>query len=177
MPDVYWMIGIAVLGITFNGVAVWKLKSGKSMNKQVMTIHLAEDALGWVAVLIASIVMLFVHIPVLDPILAIVINLTVLFFVGRKLLQVFKIMLQRVPDNVNLAELRQKVLCIEEVEEVNSLHIWSLTKEKIVVTVQATATGVSTVEQVNRLKDKVRHVFEPLNTEYVTIDLSIKIGK
>jgi cobalt-zinc-cadmium efflux system protein len=56
MPDVYWMLGISVLGIALNGIGVWKLKSGKSMNKQVMTIHLLEDALGWVAVLIASVV-------------------------------------------------------------------------------------------------------------------------
>jgi cobalt-zinc-cadmium efflux system protein len=182
MPDIYWMIGIDVLGITFNGMAVSKLKSGKSMNKQVMTIHLMEDALGWIAVLIASIVMLFVHIPVLDPILAIVINLTVLFFVMRKLLQVFKIMLQRVPENVNLAALRQKMLCIEGIKEANSRHIWSLTREKIVVTVNVTAAGISSVDQVRRLKDKIqdmlaagflRDVFKPLNTEYVSIDLSM----
>lgn len=31
------------IGILLNGISVWKLKSGKSMNKQVMTIHLLED--------------------------------------------------------------------------------------------------------------------------------------
>lgn len=137
-----------------------ELKSGRATNKKEMTIHLAEDALGWVAVSIASIVMLFVHVPVLDPILAIVINLTVMFFAIRKLLQVVKIMLQRVPDNVNLAALRQQILCIDGVKDVNSLHIWSLTREKIVVRVRA-------------LKDKIRHVFKPLNTGHSNVDLGV----
>ena len=58
------------------------------MNKQVMTIHLMEDAVGWLAVFIASSVLLFVKIPILDPILAIVINVVVLIFVMKKLVQV-----------------------------------------------------------------------------------------
>jgi Co/Zn/Cd efflux system component len=39
-------------------------------------------------------------------------------------------------------------LGIERVKEVNSLHIWSLTREKMVVTVNATATAISTVDQI-----------------------------
>ncbi|HET8753242.1 MAG TPA: cation diffusion facilitator family transporter, partial [Salinimicrobium sp.] len=81
MPNVYWMIGISVLGIVLNGIGAWKLKSGKSMNKQVLSIHLLEDTFGWVAILIGSVIMLFWDIPVLDPILAIIINITVLIFV------------------------------------------------------------------------------------------------
>lgn len=129
MPDAYWMLGISVLGIALNGIGVWKLKSGKSMNRQIMMVHLLEDALGWVAVLIGSIVLLFYNIPVLDPILAIVINLTVLVFAMVKLVQALKILLQKVPKNVNLPEIRQKILCLDKVEEVSHLHVWSLKKK------------------------------------------------
>ena len=93
------------------------------MNKQVMTIHLMEDAVGWLAVFIASIVLLFVKIPILDPILAIVINVVVLIFVMKKLVQALKIMLQRVPKNVNLPELRQKILCLDAVDSISHLHV------------------------------------------------------
>ena len=135
MPDVYWMLGISILGVLLNGIGVWKLKSGKSMNKQVMTIHLLEDALGWVAVLIASIVLMFYNIPVLDPILAIIINITVLIFVMKKLVKALKIMLQKVPDNINYAELKQKILCLEKVSSVEHLHVWSLNEEKAVASI------------------------------------------
>jgi cobalt-zinc-cadmium efflux system protein len=174
MPDVYWMIGIAILGIVFNGVAVWKLKSGKSMNKQVMTIHLLEDALGWVAVLIASIILLFFNVPVLDPILAITINLTVLAFVMTKLVQAFKIMLQRVPDHVNLPELRQRILCLDKVKEVTHLHVWSLTKESVVATVNASIKGVASLQEVEELKSQIRKVFGDLHPDHISIDLNLE---
>jgi cobalt-zinc-cadmium efflux system protein len=151
MPDVYWMLGISVLGIALNGIGVWKLKSGKSMNKQVMTIHLLEDALGWVAVLIASVVLLFVKIPEIDPILAIVINLTVLVFAISKLIKALKILLQKVPENVNIPALHQKILCLDKVKEVKNLKVWSLTADKIVATVQVQVTNTKELKDLKEI--------------------------
>jgi cobalt-zinc-cadmium efflux system protein len=45
------MLGFAVAGIIVNGLAVLRVKKGKSLNAQVVTWHLLEDVLGWVAVL------------------------------------------------------------------------------------------------------------------------------
>lgn len=171
MPDVYWMLGTAVLGIALNGFAAWKIKSGKSMNKQVMTIHLLEDAVGWLAVFIASIVLFFVEVPVLDPILAIIINVAVLIFVFKKLIQTLKIMLQRVPMNVNLPELRQKILCLDGVVSLSHLHVWSLTKEKVVASVHVQVKNLHSVEEVGHLKNEIKEVFKDLKTEHVTVDI------
>lgn len=171
MPDVYWMLGIAIIGILLNGFAVWKLKSGKSMNKQVMTIHLLEDAVGWVAVLIGSIILLFYNIPVIDPILAIVINVTVLIFVMSKLVNAIKIMLQRVPPNVNLPELRQKILCLGNVIKVEHLHVWSLNENKLVVSAHLITKGIADLKESEQLKEQVHQFFSDLETEHITIDI------
>lgn len=170
MPDVKWMIGIAVLGMVLNGIGAWKLKSGKSLNKKVLTIHLLEDTVGWLAVFIVSIVLLFFDIPVLDPILAIVINLAVLVLVSVKLVDVVKIFLQRVPEGVNVPLLKQKILCIDGVERVNHFHVWGLTEQKKVVTVHVKTKELGVLEQ-HALKEKVYEVFKDMDTEHVTIDL------
>ncbi|WP_276496209.1 cation diffusion facilitator family transporter [Pontibacter litorisediminis] len=170
MPDVKWMIGIAVLGMVLNGIGAWKLKSGKSLNRQVLTIHLLEDTLGWLAVLVVSIILLFWNIPILDPILAIVINLVVLILISVKLVDVVKVFLQRVPKGVNVPLLRQKILCLEGVKRVNHFHIWGLTSEKKVVTVHVKIDDLCLVEQ-KILKDKISAVFRDLDTEHVTIDM------
>lgn len=174
MPDAYWMLGISVLGIGLNGIGVWKLKSGKSMNRQVMMVHLLEDALGWVAVLIGSIVLLFYNIPVLDPILAIVINLTVLVFAMVKLVQALKILLQKVPKNVNLPEIRQKILCLDKVEEVSHLHVWSLTEEKLVVTVHVKVSDVTSLNDAGKVKQEIQNIFSDMDAEHISIDLKYK---
>lgn len=171
MPDAYWMLGVSVIGIALNGIGVWKLKSGKSMNKQVMMIHLLEDALGWVAVLIGSIVLLFYNIPVIDPILAIAINLIVLVFALSKLVKALKIMLQKVPSNINLPELRQKILCLDKVKEVSHLHVWSLTEEKLVVTVHVQVSDIQSLHDAAEVKQQIENIFSDMDTEHISIDL------
>ena len=69
---------LALLGIGINGLAVLRLRKGKSLNERVVLWHLMEDVLGWVVILIAGIVLLFVDAPILDPILSIVITIYVL---------------------------------------------------------------------------------------------------
>lgn len=170
MPNVYWMLGTSVIGIALNGIAVWRLKSGKNMNRQVMLIHLLEDALGWVEVFIGSIVLLFIEIPILDPLLAIIINILVLAFVMTKLVASIQILLQKVPDNVNIPELRQKILCLNNVKDVSHLHVWSLNEEKIVATVHIRTVELHTVDEEIKLKKSIETIFNTLNPEHLTID-------
>ncbi len=170
MPNVYWMLGTSVIGIALNGIAVWRLKSGKNMNRQVMLIHLLEDALGWVAVFIGSIVLLFIEIPILDPLLAIIINILVLAFVMTKLVASIQILLQKVPDNVNIPELRQKILCLNNVKDVSHLHVWSLNEEKIVATVHIRTVELHTFDEEIKLKKSIETIFNTLNPEHLTID-------
>ncbi|MFC4994100.1 cation diffusion facilitator family transporter [Rubritalea tangerina] len=61
------MLAMAVLGILFNGLAVWKLSHGKSMNERVVRWHLFEDVLGWVAVLIGAGILMIWDLPIIDP--------------------------------------------------------------------------------------------------------------
>ena len=73
------MMWFAILGIIVNGVAVLKLQKGASINERVVSLHMLEDVLGWVAVLIASIIMQFWDFPILDPILSLLIALYILY--------------------------------------------------------------------------------------------------
>ena len=59
MPVVEGMLGLAIFGVMVNGFAAYKLSHGKTLNEKVLNWHLLEDVLGWVAVLIESIVLLF----------------------------------------------------------------------------------------------------------------------
>ncbi|TPE46197.1 cation diffusion facilitator family transporter [Pontibacter mangrovi] len=170
MPKVEWMIGIAILGMALNGLGAWKLKSGKSLNRKVLTIHLLEDTVGWLAVFVVSIILLFWDIPVLDPILAIVINLAVLILVTVKMVDVVKVFLQRVPEGVNVPLLRQKILSLKGVERVNHFHVWGLTSQKKVVTVHVKIKDMDLADQ-KILKERISEVFQGMDTEHVTIDL------
>jgi cobalt-zinc-cadmium efflux system protein len=87
MPEVKGMFGLALLGILVNGFAVFKLSQGKTMNEQVLNWHLLEDVLGWIAILLVSVVLMFVDWPILEPLLSIVFTLFIAFNVIKNLKQ------------------------------------------------------------------------------------------
>ena len=77
--DVKGMFWVALLGIAFKGFAVWKTHRNHSINEKMVSLHLLGDCLGWVVVLINSVVLMVVDIPWLDSVLSILITLFILY--------------------------------------------------------------------------------------------------
>lgn len=100
---------------------------GSSLNERAVYLHIMEDVLGWVGVLVASIVMMFADIPVIDPILSIAISIWVLTNVYRNMKSTFAIMLQAVPDDVKVDELQAEINAIQGVASSHDLHLWAST--------------------------------------------------
>ncbi|MEA1886468.1 MAG: cation diffusion facilitator family transporter, partial [Bacteroidota bacterium] len=103
------MMYLAILGIVVNGIAVLRLRKGKTMNEKAVFLHMLEDVLGWIAVLIVSIVMIFVTAPILDPLLSMGITAWVLFNVYKNLKKTFRILLQEVPPGIDYEEVKNEI--------------------------------------------------------------------
>ena len=69
------MIIFAVVGALVNVVAALLTGSGDSLNQKAVNLHMLEDVLGWVVVLIGAVVMRFTDISVLDPLMSIGVSL------------------------------------------------------------------------------------------------------
>ncbi len=91
------MVGLAVLGILLNGIAVLRLRKGEGLNVRIVTWHLLEDVLGWVMVLLVSVVLMFVDLFILDPLLSILITLYILRNVLINLKATMNVFLQGSP--------------------------------------------------------------------------------
>lgn len=101
---------------------------------QVVSWHLLEDVLGWVAVLIVGIVSLFIDVPILDPLLSVFITLFILYNVFNKLLETVNLSLQAVPAEIDMAGLNDRLLRVDGVESAHHTHVWSLDGEHHVFT-------------------------------------------
>lgn len=134
MPHAQGMFWLAILGVTVNGYAAWKLSKGKTLNERVLNWHLLEDVLGWVSVLIVSVLLLFFDWPILDPILSIVFTLFILMNVMKTTRQTIKIFMQSVPDEKMLEDIRNRLNSIQHVCSVHHLYLWSLDGERHVLT-------------------------------------------
>jgi cobalt-zinc-cadmium efflux system protein len=133
-PDTLGMMGLAILGILVNGAAALRVRGGTTLNERVVTWHLIEDVLGWVAVLIVSIVMQFVDAPILDPILSMLIVVWIGVNAVRNLRAASNLFMQGVPAEIDIEALHALVAALPGVRELRHVHVWSQDAEHHVLT-------------------------------------------
>ncbi|MCC9137835.1 cation diffusion facilitator family transporter [Pontibacter silvestris] len=167
------MIGFAVLGIIVNGAAVLKLKGGPSLNERVVRLHLMEDVLGWVAVLVGGIVLYFFNFPVIDPLLSLAITIYVLYNVVQNLRESMKIMLQGTPPHINPAEVQARLEQISAIKSVHDLHIWTLDGINHVLTLHAVVDANLQLQDAEQIKQNVRNAMADIYIGHVTMELEI----
>ena len=170
MPVVEGMLGLAILGVAVNGYAVLKLKAGETLNEKVLTWHLLEDVLGWVAVLIVSIVLLFVDLPILDPLLSIGFTLFILFNVFKNLKSTIVLFLQAAPDEETQESIKQSLTNLPEVNGVHHLHFWSLDGESHVLTAHIELVEKIDVDELIKLKEQVAKRLSAYRLSHTTIE-------
>lgn len=170
-PDARGMLGLAVLGVAFNGAAMLRLKKGHSLNERAISLHLLEDVLGWVAVLVASVVMLFADVPVLDPALSVLITLYVLFNVYRNLRDSFRILLQAVPENVRIEQVRARIAALAHVTDIHDIHLWTLDGEYNILTIHLRLREVEHFTQAVLVKERVKKALADLPIQHITVEI------
>ncbi|MEQ3655315.1 MAG: cation diffusion facilitator family transporter [Dokdonia sp.] len=173
-PDTFGMIILGVLGVLFNGAAVLRLKKGSSINERVVALHLLEDVLGWVAVLIGSIVMHFYDIPIIDPILSLGIAGFILFNVYKNLKETIQIVMQGVPNDADLAKVTNTLLAFDEIAEVHDVHIWSMDGQYNVMTAHLVLSKRFDLLTLEPLKKQIRRQLEDSNIEHATLEFELK---
>jgi len=129
------MFFLAIVGVLINGIAFLRLKRGSSINEKVVSLHFLEDVLGWVSILIGSVIMYFFNAPFIDPILSVGIAFFVLSNVYKNIRQTLHIILQGIPDNVDIEEISQQLQEFKGVEDIHDLHVWSVDGNYNILTV------------------------------------------
>lgn len=164
------MLIFAFIGIAVNGFAAYRLRSGHSLSEKAVSIHLLEDVLGWVAVLIVSVVMLFIDFPILDPILSIAITIWVFTNIYKNLKNTFKVLMQEVPQDIDVNEMLDKISKMPSVIGVHDFHLWSLDGERNIMTLHVVTANSTTSENTLKIKQEIKELAHSYNVEHVTLE-------
>ncbi|WP_200977508.1 cation diffusion facilitator family transporter [Echinicola sp. 20G] len=167
------MLIFAIIGVAVNGYAAFKLSHGKTLNEKVISWHLIEDVLGWAAVLIAAIVMLFVDTPYIDPTLSLMITLFILWNVGKRLKETLMIFLQASPKEINKKEITSKILGFDHVASLHHVHIWSLDGEKHVFTAHVKLKEIKEFGELLKLKKQIGALLKEYPFSHHTIEVEL----
>jgi cobalt-zinc-cadmium efflux system protein len=172
--DAKGMLVFALVGIAVNGYAAFKLSGGKSLNERVVSWHLIEDVLGWAAVLIASIVMMFTDAHWLDPALSLLITLFILYNVVGRLKETLVILLQGTPNDINLEAIEKEILQVPYVVSLHHVNVWSLEGEHHVFTAHVKTSMITTFPQVLQVKRSVKDILKKYPFSHYTIEVELE---
>jgi len=168
--DARGMLVFAIFGIVINGFAAYRTGRGKNMNSRMIYWHLLEDAIGWAAVLIVSLVLLVKEIYILDPILSLLVSGFVLFNVAKNTRKTINLFLQGVPESIQIPEIEAELLKMDKVKDIHHTHIWSLDGEHHVLTTHIVLCLDSKKEDIRRIKDRIRKLTELYDLAHTTVE-------
>lgn len=135
-----------------------------------MSLHLLEDVLGWVAVLIGSIVMIYVDAPYIDPLLSVVISLFVLYNVYKNIRKSLLVILQGIPDEVDIEAIKKNLQGIDSIIDVHDCHSWSMDGEYNILTLHLILDKDVKLSDQAKLKEQVRLKLKNESINHVTIE-------
>ncbi|MFW6215807.1 MAG: cation diffusion facilitator family transporter, partial [Alkalispirochaetaceae bacterium] len=167
------MIGLALLGLLINGVAVLRLRKEESTNSRMVMLHLFEDLLGWAAVLVGSILILFFGFLWLDPILSLGVTLFILIKATPRLLEAGRLFMQYAPPQIDLDKLAEQMESHPEISAVHDLHIWSLDGRYTLLTAHTVLSHQSasiTLERVDQLRRELKAQLKEIGIDHATLE-------
>ena len=153
------MIVFAIVGVVLNFIAAYFTKDGDSINQKSVNLHMLEDVLGWVIVLIGAVVMKYTDIKILDPIMSIGVAIFILIHSIENLKEVVDLFLEKTPKDINIEELRKHLLEIDNVDDIHHIHVWSIDGYNNYATMHI----VTKVDNIKELKIKIRKELEEHN--------------
>lgn len=126
--SVLWLV--ALIGIMVNGIAVFYLRRDRSsISIRIAMLHLLDDFLGWIVILIGGLIMQFggIHLRRIDPILSIGISLYVIYGTYKIFRESASILIDSTPKDINFEVVRRFVLNFDkDVIDLHDLHIWTI---------------------------------------------------
>lgn len=164
------MIIFAIFGVVINFLAAYFTREGDSINQKAVNLHMLEDVLGWVVVLIGSILMKFTNITLVDSIMSIGIAIFILISAFKNLKYILDLFLEKTPKDISVEEIKKHLLEIEEIVDVHHIHIWSMDG----VTNYSTMHIVTENKNAKELKRKIREEMCKMGISHTTIEIEDK---
>ncbi|MBR5581204.1 MAG: cation transporter [Treponema sp.] len=160
------MIIFAIIGTSVNLAAAFLTGDGKSLNQKAVNLHMIEDVLGWVVVLLGAIVMRFTDFALIDPIMSIGVAVFILVHAIKNLKEAIELFLEKTPHGITIQEMREHIAQLEGVLDVHHIHIWSMDGQTHYATMH-----IVTNADAHQIKEKIRAEAREHGISHVTLEL------
>lgn len=160
------MLLFAVVGVAVNFVAALVTRHGASVNQRAINLHMLEDILGWVVVLVGALIMRLTDFVWLDPMMSIGVSLFIGIHAMAHLVQILDVLLEKSPAGIAPDTIRDTLLLVGGVEDVHHIHLWSMDDQTPCATMH-----IVTDRSPQQVKARIRLALAGLGIEHVTLEL------
>ncbi len=160
------MIVFAVVGVLINFFAAYFTKDGDSLNQKAVNLHMLEDVLGWLVVLVGAIIMRFTDIRIIDPIMSMGVAVFIFINAVKNLKEVLDLFLEKIPHDISIEEIKEHITEIDGVKGVHHIHIWSMDGHQNYATMHVVVNG-----DAHRIKDNIREELREHRIGHATLEL------
>ena len=147
--------GVALVG---NGLATYLLQKGadKNLNLKSAWLHSMQDALFSLGVVVSAGIIYFTGWVWLDSMASIVISLFILKGIFSILSEAIDMLMDSVPKDIDFAEVKNQLLAVSGILDINDLHIWQTGSENRLLSAHFKIGELSSKERMDliaRVKD------------------------
>lgn len=160
------VMDIAAVGIVINLFSAWvtwqsgQQGTGRGMAMRAVCAHVISDLVGVMGVLIAGALVHFTGLQKADSVVSLLIGVLVLYGSWDLLREGVDILMESVPADIDLGQLRDNLLAVDGTQEVHDLHVWCLTTREFALSAHAVVAADADQDRVLAdISDMLEHKF------------------
>jgi cobalt-zinc-cadmium efflux system protein len=137
------MLWVAVVAFVGNGAATLLLQkiSARNFNMRSAWLHSLQDALFSLGVIVGALLISLFGWRLVDPLLSMAICIVIVREIYKIVRQAINSLMDAVPAGIDFAEVRNDLLAIPAVAEVNDLHIWQTGADQTLLSAHLLSKG------------------------------------
>ncbi|MCC6636587.1 MAG: cation transporter, partial [Ignavibacteriaceae bacterium] len=134
-------------------------------------LHLLEDVMGWLAVIVGSVIIYFTGFTWIDPLLSVIIAIYILYNAFINLRSFTRIFLQGLPSGIDEMSLRSRLESIPGVVSLHDLHIWSMDGSYNILSVHLVVKDGTPSSQIVALRKEAKEIIKKFDIHHETVEI------
>ena len=142
-----------------------------NLNEKSVNLHMLEDVLGWIAVLIGALFIKITGWNRIDPLLSLVISIIIGIKAFKNILDIVKVIAEATPKDIDIKTLTEEIKTISGIIDVHHIHVWSLDGNENFLTMHVQISKTLPKKNYDILKEKVKEMLREKNISHSTIEI------
>lgn len=167
------MIIFGIFGLLINIYAFINVRKNKNKN---FTLHMIEDSIIWLFILLGSIGIKVTGYIIIDPLLSLLIAIYVLYQIYRYMKKVYNIFTDKIPKSINKDDIK-KYLIDKDIVDVFIEYIWTLDNINYNIAMKIILKNNVKIDETQTIKNDINDKLKKYNINNSIIEIIYSVNK